>query len=230
MRKPKSETPLRQVRLASGLSQKEFAAYLGLGVDLYHSLELGRVTLTKQKAQSIALKTGADPQSLDPKASKLAIGDDNEPYTARTWKALQRGKSLWPWAKVEAVIQWMEFLCRIAEREHKLTELCFELSDCLTKARDNVGLRSVVMCELGRTNATMGVASDYGYLRANKMFAKKVGFTDANNLVPDNAVWSGQFSYTPSWSPCSMLPPELAEKFGINRSSKSKQHSRRTAA
>jgi hypothetical protein len=100
----------------------------------------------------------------------------------------------------------------------------------LTKARDKVGLRSVVMRELGRTTATMGFACDYGYLRANKMFAKKLGFTDKNSAVPDKKVWSGKYSYTPSWSPYAMFPPELAQQFGIKRSSESRHYSRRTAA
>jgi transcriptional regulator with XRE-family HTH domain len=215
MRKPKNETPLRQVRLASGRSQKEFAVYLGLNPHLYHSLELGRVKLTRDKANCIAQKTGVAPESLDPKTRRLALSMDGGPYTKDSWKSWQDGRSWWPWQRVKDLLQWTTFLCKIADQEGRLAELCFELCDCLTKARDKFNLDSVVERELIRTKARMGFLCKYGDLRANRELAQRMGFRDEDSKVPDDRVWNKVITYTPSWSPHSLLPPELAKRFNV---------------
>lgn len=215
MTTPKQKTPLRQVRLASGRSQKEFAAYLGFNFHLYHSLELGRVKLTRDNARAIALKTGADPESLDPKTSRLALNMNRGHYTEYSWEFWQSGAGLWPWNRVIDLLQWTVFLCKIADREGRLAELCFELCDCLTRAKDRFDLDHVVDRELGRTKARMGFLCKYGDLRADKELAKRMQFRDENREAPDDAIWDNVIEYTPTWSPYSSLPPELGDRFKI---------------
>src|ERR1041385_5479285 len=153
MRKPKRETPLRQVRVATDMRQKEFAAYLGIRFDLYHSLELDRVGLTKSNADSISQKTGATPESIDPTKSKVARDFDGVPYATESWKKWKHRGIGWagPWQRVQNIFDWARFLCAVAEKQGKFEEFSFELSDCLTKAMEKYDLRRPVEREFART-------------------------------------------------------------------------------
>jgi hypothetical protein len=79
------------------MSQKEFAEYLGMGIHLYHSLELGRVTLTKESGQAVALRTGATPESLNHETSKMALDAENKPYTQESWNMWQNNQEHRQW-------------------------------------------------------------------------------------------------------------------------------------
>jgi len=215
MKKAKKETPLRQLRFASGRTQKAFAAYLGLKFDLYHSLELGRAKLTLDKARSIAQKTGASPESLNPEVSRLALNIEGRPYTNDSWERWQNGRNLWPWQRVIDLLQWTEFLCKIAERQDKLLEICFELCDCLTKAKDKFDLGKIVRDELAHTEARMGFFCKRSDLRDNKELARQLHFDEAERDFPDDGVCGKVITYSPTWSPHSLLPPELANRFDL---------------
>src|SRR6478609_8604705 len=88
--KPKTCTPLRQVRLASGLSQREFAERVGIRYELYHSLELGRAALTEVNAGRIFDATGVAPSTLEPKRNRGALALNGKPYSQETWRSWQR--------------------------------------------------------------------------------------------------------------------------------------------
>src|SRR5258708_33203805 len=89
-KKPKTTTPLRQVRECSGLSQKEFAGMVGINPHLYHSLELGRASLTGENAYRIFDHTGAAPSTLDHRHSAIAFAADGHPYSENALKAWQK--------------------------------------------------------------------------------------------------------------------------------------------
>src|SRR5258708_27885328 len=91
-KKPKTTTPLRQVRECSGLSQKEFASLVGINPHLYHSLELGRASLTGENAYRIFDHTGAAPSTLDHRHSAIAFAADGHPYSKRLGNP---GRSTW---------------------------------------------------------------------------------------------------------------------------------------
>jgi transcriptional regulator with XRE-family HTH domain len=215
MRKPKKETPLRQVRRSSGQSQKAFAAYLGMNLHLYHSLELGRAKLTHKNAKLIAQKTGANPQSLDPTTSSLALSVDGGPYKPNTWKMWQFSPFFWQWSRVLDLLRWTELLCKIAAREGKLSEIYFDLCDSLTRAKEKFDLDGVINQELAGTKARMGIICTYGDLRINTELARRVGFSEGEENFSDDTIWSKAFTYTPSWSPHSLFPPELAKRFQL---------------
>jgi hypothetical protein len=200
--------------MVTGMSQKMFAAYLGLGVDLYHSLELGRVALTKKNAQAIALRTGAIPDSLNHRTSTVALDADNGPYTERSWNEWQNNQSHSQWQRAECVLQWTEFLLSMADKQGNLPEVCFELCDCLTQSRQDFGLRQITDRELTKSKAFMMFTAPFGYLRSHKKVANMVGFKDTDK-ARDQSTWTGGYHYTPSWSPHAMLPVEVARRFQI---------------
>src|SRR6266699_3614371 len=89
MRKePQNQTPLRQVKLASELSQREFAKRVGIKFHLYQSLEEGRAKLTKENAYKIYQCSGAMPDSLLP-PSRVARAVSGKPYSAEVWQCWQ---------------------------------------------------------------------------------------------------------------------------------------------
>jgi len=56
----------------------------------------------------------------------------------------------------------------------------------------------------------------YGDLRKNEVLAQKMAFQDKNPKISDEKLWVKPITYTPFWSPHSLLPPELARRFGIS--------------
>jgi transcriptional regulator with XRE-family HTH domain len=223
MRKPKKTTPLRQVREASGLSQKQFADYLGLGQHLYHSLELGRVGLSKDNAETISQKTGATPESIDRECDQ-ARDFSGRPYTSTSWIVWQKRGLDWigPMRRVRNVLDWIEFLSVIAEREKKINEFSFDLADAVTKVMDKFDLRRPVELELARSKVKVGLICTYGDLRRDGKLAKKAEFEDDPN-VPDDARWDRRISYVAAWEPQAAFPFEVAERVGLNRSSEAER-------
>lgn len=217
MKPPKRTTPLRQVRLASGLIQKEFAQYLGFGRETYHSLELGRIGLTREKAETISEKTGAAPGSLDCKKSQEARDLHGAPYTSVTWDSWQHRDIGFagPMKRIENAMDWLRFLAIIAEKQNKLCSLSFELADCLTKAIDKLDLRGAVERELRRTKMRVGLICSFKDLRQNPRLAKEAGFKDNDPSVPDEATWTGLITRDPSWDPQVAFPFELAKRLGL---------------
>jgi transcriptional regulator with XRE-family HTH domain len=209
MRKPKKSTPIRQVREATGKSQKEFAHFLGIGVHLYHSLELGRVGLSRRRAESISQKTGATPISLDPSTSKEPRDLSGNLYTPHSWEAWN-GRHGFRGAKdrIQNVLDWARFLGEVADEENKLTELSFELADCLTNAMEKYDLRPAVEHKLARKKETINFMSDYGHLRRNQEFAKEIGFSDDKN-IPDDEVFCKVIKRPIKWDPQSYFPSVL---------------------
>ena len=82
-KKAKTTTPLRQVRECSGLSQKEFASLVGINLHLYHSLELGRASLTEENVYRIFDHTGAAPSTLDHRRNAIARAADGNPVWSK---------------------------------------------------------------------------------------------------------------------------------------------------
>src|SRR5258708_39689409 len=115
-KKPKTTTPLRQVRECSGLSQKEFASLVGINLHLYHSLELGRASLTEENAYRIFEHTGAAPTRLDHRRSAVAFAADGHPYSKKAWKAWRKylGKEQLHWHQTNHLLHWTHFVCDIA--------------------------------------------------------------------------------------------------------------------
>jgi transcriptional regulator with XRE-family HTH domain len=63
-RKPKFSSPIRELRLALGQTQKEFADMLGLSCSYGQAIELGQRLLTDELCDDIELKFGIKPGSL----------------------------------------------------------------------------------------------------------------------------------------------------------------------
>ena len=66
-RKPKFSSPIRELRLALGQTQKEFADMFGLSCSYGQAIELGQRLLTDELCDDIELKFGIKPGSLKQK-------------------------------------------------------------------------------------------------------------------------------------------------------------------
>lgn len=221
MRKPTNMTPLRQVRKSSGLSQKQFAEYLGINLHSYHSMELGRIGLTKKKAEAISQKTGATRKSIDHRTSQQALDFSGAPYTRASWDIWQRRGLDWngPMGRVANVFDWLRFLVEIAARENKVNEVSFELAECVTQVMERLDLRTPVEQELRRSKVKVGLICTYGDLRRDGKLAKMAGFKD-DPTVSDDAQWEERpvISYIATWEPQTVFPWEIAERLGWNQS------------
>lgn len=217
-KRPKQTTPLRQVRECSGLSQKEFASLVGINLHLYHSLELGRASLTEENAYRIFDHTGAAPSTLDRRCNGIALAADGSPYSDKAWKAWQKylGKEHLHWAQTNHLLNWAHFLCDIARKQGRLRLMQRTLANALKAAASNCGLEPAIKDELGKTKLTTSLPFTYGALRKNKSLAKAVGFKEGTRkngeAIDDDAVWEGTITRPVRWDPFGFCPPELTKR------------------
>jgi transcriptional regulator with XRE-family HTH domain len=218
---PKKLTPLKQVRLASKKSQKEFADLAGIKYDLYQSLELGRVGLTEANAYKIYLATGVEPSSLDPSRSTRAMyaNEPGDPYSEKAWAAWQRAKPIIEGAvstQMKDLIGWTHFLCDVAARNGKAWEVHTELTQALADCATNLGLDKAIADALKRLVIITPVRYQYGELRRNPALAAAVGFKDSNRRhgkTPTNKDWWTRTLVDPArWDPFGRLPETVAAK------------------
>ena len=212
---PKKLTPLRQVRLASKLSQKKFAHLVGIKYDLYQSLELGRVGLTDANAYKVYLATGAEPSSLDPSRSTRAMyaNEPGDPYSAQTWAAWQRAKPIIEGGvstQMKDLIGWTHFLCDVAARNGKSWEVHSELAQALADCATNLGLDKAIADALKRLVIITPVRYQYGELRRNPALAGAVGFKDRQ--CGDEHPWTKTLMDPARWDPFGRLPAVVAAK------------------
>ncbi|SRR6266567_957822 len=221
MRKqPKKLTPLRQVRLASDLTQKDFAARVGIKYDLYQSLELGRVPLTDDNAYRIHLTSGATPESLDHTRSRYARAshEAGAPYSKTSWISWQDDQL--PYLDRYAadlskdLVCWLLFLCRIASEEGKSLKLHAILADALTDAKNACGLSKAVETDLRRRRHSLRLKYTYGELRKNPALAFSLGFKDKDlrkgQTVTNDQVWHKTLIEPVPWDPFGPFPDAWA--------------------
>lgn len=216
-------TPLRQVRIATRLSQKKFARLVGINYDLYESLELGRATLKWEHAEKIHRATGALPHSLDPKRSDCAMffSDPPGPYSEQSWLDWKRtGK-----ASIEReasnfaqdIIGWTQLLCLVGIQRGKFWEVHNWLGKSLTLCAAECGLdiQKVLSDELRYARQLLSYT--YGELRGNPSLAQAVGFRDKSHvrgrITANDDVWKTSVSLANfPWDPRSAMPMPLLQK------------------
>ena len=217
-KKPKTTTPLRQVRECSGLSQKEFANLVGINPHLYHSLELGRASVTAENAYRTFEHTGAAPSTLDHRRNAIALAADGSPYSEKAWKAWQKylGKEHLHWAQTNSLLNWSHFLCDIARKQGRLRLMQRALATALKTIASNCGLEPTINEELGKIKLRTNLEFTYGTLRKNTLLAKTVGFKDKTRkngeIIDDDAVWDGTITTSVRWDPFGFCPPELTKR------------------
>jgi transcriptional regulator with XRE-family HTH domain len=81
-RKPKISSPLRELRLALGQTQKEFAAELELSCPWIQALELGQKSMPDELCDDIELRFGIRPGSLKQKQGVPIVWLFEEPTVA----------------------------------------------------------------------------------------------------------------------------------------------------
>jgi hypothetical protein len=220
-KQPKKLTPIRQVRLATELNQKQFADLVGIKYDLFQSLELDRVGLTEANAFKIYLATGAHPGSLDPSRSSRAMSA-NEPgdlYSAQTWADWKRSKPIIESAvssQMEDLIGWTHLLCDVATRQGKAWEAHSELAQALADCATNLGLDKAIADFLHRLIIITRVRYKYGELRRNPALAAVVGFKDNHRrrgeIMTDEHEWIKFLADRARWDPSGPLPEVVAAK------------------
>ena len=217
-KRPKQVTPLRQVRKCSGLSQKAFASLVGINLHLYHSLELGRASLTEENSYRVFDHTGAAPTTLDHRRSAIARAADGHPYSEQAWKAWQKylGKEYLHWQQTNHLLNWTHFLCDIARKQGRLRLAQRVLARALKAVVIDCGLEPAIKQELGKIKITTNLPFTYGSLRNNKLLAKTVGFKDSSHkdgaTIHDDAIWEGTVTSSVSWDPFGWCPPQVTKR------------------
>ncbi len=217
-KRPKQMTPLRQVRKCSDLSQKEFAGMVGINPHLYHSLELGRASLTEENAYRIFDHTGAAPSTLDHRHSAIAFAADGHPYSERAWKSWQKylGKEHLHWQQTDHLLNWTHFLCDIARKQGRLRLAQRALARALKTLAIDCGLEPAIKEELGEIKIRTNLPFTYGVLRNNKFLASAVGFKNITHkggeTVYDDAIWEGTVTSYVRWDPFGWCPPEVTKR------------------
>jgi len=217
-KKPKTTTPLRQVRQCSGLSQKEFASLVGINPHLYHSLELGRASLTVENAYRTFEHTGAAPSTLDHRRNAIALAADGSPYSEKAWKAWQKylGKEHLHWQQTNHLLGWTHFVCDIARKQGRLRLAQRALARALKTLAIDCGLEPAIKEELVKIKMRTNLPYTYGVLRNNKLLASAVGFKDITHkggvTIYDDAVWEGTVTSSVSWDPFGWCPPQVTQR------------------
>ena len=222
-KQPKTITPLRQVRIATGLSQKQFAERVRINYHSYESLELGRGTLKWEDARKIQRETGALPHSLDPKRSRCAMffSDHPTPYSERSWRDWnKRGKrSIEKEASnfAQDLIGWTQLLCLSAIQNEKFWDLHESFAKALIACAEECGLniQKALSRELRYTRQRLSYT--YGELRRNPNLAQAVGFKDESyvggRIIANDDVWRTSVSIADyPWDPRSAMPMPLLHK------------------
>jgi transcriptional regulator with XRE-family HTH domain len=212
-KRPKQLTPLRQVRQCSGLSQKEFASLVGINPHLYHSLELGRVSLTDENADRIFDHTGAAPTRLDHRRSAIALAADGHPYSQKAWESWRKylGKEYLHWQQTNHLLDWTHFVCDIARKQGRLRLAQRALARALKTLAIDCGLEPAIKEELAKIKMRTNLPYTYGVLRNSELLAKAVGFKDITHKGGDE-IWEGTVTSSVSWNPFGWCPPQVTQR------------------
>jgi transcriptional regulator with XRE-family HTH domain len=216
---PKTVTPLRQLRLFTSHTQKEFAKLVGIKLENYSKLERGLSTLTPKNGHRIHQLTGALGASLDHRKSKFPQSHNGKPYSSEYWQWWRQWKKhVYEQATlglVRDLLGWVQFACDVARKEGKLTELHTALAQALGSCCVECGLASAVNLELRKVKLTLKVSRRYGELRGNKRLAAEFGFTDKKyhngQIVTDDDIWRGMISERAYWQPWGWFPKALRD-------------------
>jgi transcriptional regulator with XRE-family HTH domain len=220
-KRPKQMTPLRQVRKCSGLSQNKFASMVGINLHLYHSLELGRASLTEANAYRIFDHTGAAPSTLDHRHSATAFAADGHPYSEKAWKAWRKylGKEHLHWQQTDHLLNWTHFLCDTARKQGRLRLAQRALARALKTVAIDCRLEAAIEEELGKIKMRTTLPYTYGVLRNNKLLASAVGFKDIphkeGETIHDDAIWEGTVTSSVRWDPFGWCPPEVTKRLKL---------------
>jgi transcriptional regulator with XRE-family HTH domain len=195
-RKPKTRTAVRLVREATGMTMKEFAAFLGLNLNTYQSLELGRLELGPERAYEIRRATGA--KVFNPRAT-VVLDHENRPYTKKSFDKWHGPKSKRPDAnatgqqRTQQLAGWIEVLMEAAERSGNLDAVFLRIAERVTAIREEFGLETETTKLLKArpmftTYGGKGSGLTYGYLRDNPEVAKALGFKDDKAALRDDEI------------------------------------------
>jgi hypothetical protein len=203
----------------TGHSQKEFAKLVGIRFENYNKLERGLSTLTTKNGHRIHQVTGALRSSLDHRSSQFPQTDSGKPYSSEYWQWWSEWKKQvhepGKWGLVRDLLGWTHFLCDVARKEGKLTELHSALAYALSSCGFECGLESAVNRELRQIKLTMNVSRRYGELRRNKRLAAEFRFTDREyhngHIVTDDEIWEGTVSERAFWEPSGWFPKALRD-------------------
>jgi len=216
-RKPKIITPLRQVRLATGMLQRKFAKFIGVGYDLYQKLEAGRARLTPKTCRLVYSATGANPEMLDHEHFQLALDLNRQPYTRKSFERWKKGEGRGAEktdAKTEAqrLGEWVELLLRAAEAAGALPQVAGWIGEQLCEAQKDFGLEAKTEALLKERPLVLRISHTYGELRRDPELAAVRGFKDKKyrdgKIISDNEVEIYHVPIIPiPFNPRIKLPP-----------------------
>ncbi len=223
-KQPKTVTPLRQVRLATKLSQKEFADLVGIKYHLYESLELGRATLKREHAEKIQRATGALPDSIDPKRSDRAMffSKTVKPYSEQSWLDWKKAgrasieRNICDFA--QDLIGWTQLVCLVAIQSGKFWDVHVLMAKALNDCAVQCGLNMQRALSRELRYARQQLSFTYGELRANPTLAQSVGFKNKSHvkgrIIANGNVWktSVPLGDLIRWDPRSAMPMALLHK------------------
>src|SRR6185503_4284639 len=112
MAKGKSNSPVAEVRRATGQTAKEFARLVGISESLLKKIECGNRPLTADAAAKIARATGSDSTALVHGHAKTASGD---PFSSESFAAHQTNLANGLWHS-GIILSWLEVILEAAEK------------------------------------------------------------------------------------------------------------------
>lgn len=228
-RQPKNVTVVRQIRMVTGMKQKEFAKFIGMNRHNYQSLENGRLPWTPAVEKKILKATGALPASCFIHLGEgvidfpVAVEEANHEYAREHWENWKRkGRPGLPNHRTSdlaaAFTTWCEVLLEAADAVtlSKLDQVYEHICNLLTEARKNFGLESETNRILAARPITNKFRLTYGQLRRSPDLAKKAKFKDKNHH-PDGSIVANddklEVSITtyPTWSPSTNPLPKPSQ-------------------
>lgn len=215
-RKPKTITPLRVLREATGMSQRRFAALVGMGLQNYSKVERGS-PLTREKALQISVVTGAMPDSLRSPSKLPAVFGTDRLYTTQDYAAFKSGKSAMrpsyspPRGEREKHLAgWIEILLEAADKRGMAEQVFAEICDGLTRIRREFGLERETDAVLKSRAQNRILSLPVGVLRGNQTLARLFKFKPRPNEYDDDVREFHSEQFQP-WEPIS-TPPQPAPR------------------
>lgn len=211
--------PIRQVRIATNMSQRKFADFVRIKFDLYQSLELARARWTPANAANVEAACGAHGHYLNHETSKQALTVLGDVYTAESfeWWRNRAGMETERDAETcaERLSGWLRVMLQAGQAKGRLMDVAVEVGKVLSEVRRDFKLAGFNLEK--ETNAVLSkikipVVRRYTVkqLRENKDLAKRAGYRHKEyrdgKLVEDSEVLTFKSEFSPAWHPAYELP------------------------
>lgn len=141
---PRTRRPIRLLRDAAGMNQREFALRLGISIDTLKSYEVGRLSVSDESAFKAMLVFGVDSSSV-----KLACGDPQDvfgdPYTPDSYQAwtIKRNTESMTRGLTKRLARSIAMLMRAAGERGRALPFFAECARALLQAEEEFNLRPI---------------------------------------------------------------------------------------